>query len=105
MVHPRRTFRLRPVLSLFCLLVTGCGDLATSVQPIPAADATAKDAAAKIVRAPDNSGITLPEGSCATLVVDGLGLRAAYSARHIGVAPNNPSHSAVSGRAVGAHRG
>ncbi len=74
-----RTFRLLPVLSLLAaLLIAGCDDPAADGEPILADDATAK-----IVCAPDNGGITLPEGFCATLVVDSLGHRA----RHLAVAP------------------
>lgn len=47
------------------------------------ADNKSSEAKAKIVCAPENSGITLPDGFCATLVVDSLG-----PARHIAVAPN-----------------
>ncbi len=68
---------LLPVESLLILLlVAGCN------RP----DQT--KSTAKIVCDPNNGGITLPEGFCATLVVDSLGLRADHSARHIAVAPN-----------------
>ena len=66
-----------PALSLFAvLLIAGC------------AEPTQTNSTAKIVCAPGNGGITLPEGFCATLVVDSLGLRDDHSARHIAVAPN-----------------
>ncbi len=58
------------------MLITGCNG---SEQ---------KDAAAGVVCDPDNGGITLPDGFCATVVVDSLGLRDDHSARHIAVAPN-----------------
>lgn len=70
------TAYLFPVLSLFAvLLIAGCSEPETDNEPI--------EANAEIVCAPDNGGITLPEGFCATLVVDSLG-----QARHIAVAPN-----------------
>lgn len=47
-----------------------------------------KDATAGVVCDPDNGGITLPEGFCATVVIDSLGLRDDHSARHIAVADN-----------------
>lgn len=73
------SFRLLSMLSLFTvLLIAGCGDQ----------DQTAEDSnlvrGAKIVCGPNNGGISLPEGFCATLVVDSLG----HHARHIAVAPN-----------------
>jgi len=59
-------------------LIAGCD------QPGGVDDSGGGDApAAEIVCAPDNGGITLPEGFCATLVVDSLG-----PARHIAVATN-----------------
>ncbi len=68
-----RTF---PVLLLLtALLLSGCGEPATENESI--------EANPEIVCAPDNGGITLPDGFCATIVVDSLG-----QARHIAVAPN-----------------
>lgn len=79
-----QTLRLFPMLSLLAvLLIAGCRDQATEGEPTQKEQSTAK-----IVCAPGNGGITLPEGFCATLVVDGLGLRDDHSARHIAVAPN-----------------
>ncbi len=70
------TSQLIPLLT--ALLILGCGDPAAVDEPTGASDGTAQ-----IVCVPDNGGITLPEGFCATLVVDSLG-----PARHIAVAPN-----------------
>ena len=73
------TSRPLPALSLLAaVLVAGCGDLGAD-----GASADAGASTAEIVCAPDNGGLTLPEGFCATLVVDSLG-----PARHIAVAPN-----------------
>lgn len=47
-----------------------------------------KDATAGVLCDPDNGGITLPEGFCATVVIDSLGLRNDHSARHLVVAEN-----------------
>lgn len=58
------------------LLITGCND------------SERKNATAGAVCDPDNGGITLPDGFCATIVVDSLGLRDDHSARHIVVADN-----------------
>jgi len=60
---------------LVILLVAGCGEQASDNESI--------EANPEIVCAPDNGGITLPEGFCASLVVDSLG-----PARHIAAAPN-----------------
>lgn len=69
--------KLFPVLFLFAiLLIAGCSESAPNDESI--------EANPEIVCAPDNGGITLPAGFCATLVVDSLG-----QARHIAVAPNN----------------
>jgi len=69
---------LFPFLFLLAvLLMAGCSE--------PASDSESEsiEANAEIVCAPDNGGITLPEGFCASLVADSLG-----PARHIAVAPN-----------------
>ena len=69
------------LLTLFLfmpLVVAACSDPGAVDDPADSSTATAE-----IVCAPDNGGITLPEGFCATLVVDSLG-----PARHIAVAPN-----------------
>lgn len=47
-----------------------------------------KNATARVVCDPKNGGITLPEGFCATVVIDSLGLRDDHSARHIAIAYN-----------------
>src|SRR3546814_4107943 len=47
-----------------------------------------EESTTEIVCTPENGGITLPEGLCATLVIDSLGLGDDHSARHIAVAPN-----------------
>lgn len=47
-----------------------------------------KNTTAGLVCDPDNGGITLPDGFCATVVIDSLGLRDDHSARHIVVADN-----------------
>ncbi|QEC52803.1 glucose/arabinose dehydrogenase [Anseongella ginsenosidimutans] len=72
-----RAGRLLSILSLLVLLIAGCSNQAQK-----------EEAATKIVCAAGNGGITLPEGFCATLVIDSLGLRDDHSARHIAVAPN-----------------
>lgn len=59
------------------LFIAGCSEQAQKEDSVP-----------KIVCAPGNGGITLPEGFCATLVVEELGLREDHSARHIAVANN-----------------
>ena len=70
-------FCLLPVLYLLILLLmAGCNG---SDKASPSEN---------IICDPDNGGITLPEGFCATLVIDSLGLRPDHSARHIAVAPN-----------------
>ncbi len=74
--HVVRTLQLLPLLTT--LLFAGCGDPPAVDQPTDA-----NVGAAKIVCAPDNGGITLPDGFCATLVVDSLG-----PARHLAVAPS-----------------
>lgn len=51
---------------------------------------------AKIVCAPDNGGITLPDGFCATLVADSLG-----PVRHIAVAPNGDVYVKTRGKKGG----
>ena len=71
-----RTIQLLPFLAV--LLFAGCGDQAAVDDPTSASDSNAE-----IVCAPDNGGITLPDGFCATIVVDSLG-----PARHIAVAPS-----------------
>ena len=71
-----RAARQLTVLILFSvILMAGCGEPANDNEPI--------EANPEIVCAPDNGGITLPDGFCASLVVDSLG-----PARHIAVAPN-----------------
>lgn len=60
---------------LTVLLISGCGEPATENESI--------EANPEIVCAPDNGGITLPDGFCASLVVDSIG-----PARHLAVAPN-----------------
>lgn len=68
--------RLLPILSVFAiLLIVGCSE--------PAAENESIEANPKIVCASDNGGITLPDGFCASLVVDSLG-----RTRHIAVASN-----------------
>lgn len=75
-MHSFRQFHVLFLLAL--LLITGCGDPGAGGE-----SANADAGTAEIVCAPDNGGITLPEGFCATLVADSLG-----PARHIAVAPN-----------------
>lgn len=73
-----RVDHLLSVLSLLAmLLIAGCSKQTQK-----------EEAKTKIVCAADNGGITLPDGFCATLVVEGLGLRDDHSARHIAVAAN-----------------
>lgn len=73
-----RASRMLSVPSLLAaLLIAGC-----SLQ------AQKEEATTEIVCTPGNGGITLPEGFCATLVIDSLGLGDDHSARHIAVAPN-----------------
>ena len=63
-------------LSIFAvLLIAGCGGTSS--------DSKQNQASAKIVCDKDNGGIALPEGFCASVVIDSLG-----PARHIAVAPN-----------------
>ena len=70
-------FCLLPVLYLLILLLmAGCNG---SDKASPSEN---------IICDPDNGGITLPEGFCATVVIDSLSLRDDHSARHIAVAPN-----------------
>src|SRR5699024_2242120 len=70
-------FHLFLALSFFAVLpMAGCAQQENT------------DSKAKIVCAPDNGGITLPDGFCAQVVIDSLGLRSQHSARHIAVAPN-----------------
>ena len=72
----RLTSHLVPALFLsMALLFAGCGD--------PAADSERSQANSGFNCAPDNGGITLPDGFCATLVADSVG-----RARHLDVAPN-----------------
>lgn len=72
---PADSFRLLPVLSLLAILLfAGCSGSETESEP---------QSNTKIECAPDNGGITLPDGFCASLVVDSLG-----RARHIAVASN-----------------
>ena len=67
----------RSMLGVFAvLLMTGCAKQAQ------------EEATTETVCDPDNGGISLLEGFCATLVIDSLGLRDDHSARHIAVAPN-----------------
>src|SRR5690625_4650911 len=63
-------------LFLFLFLAAGCNEPKQT------------NSTAKIVGDPDNGGITLPDGFCATVVVESLGLRDDHSARHIAVAAN-----------------
>ncbi|WP_142714730.1 PQQ-dependent sugar dehydrogenase [Fodinibius sediminis] len=70
-----RASRLLPILSVFVtLLIAGCSE--------PVVDSDSEESP-KIECVPGNGGITLPEGFCASLVVDSLG-----PARHIAVASN-----------------
>ena len=72
----RFTFQLLPVLFLFAaVLLAGCGD--------PVADSERSQANSEFNCAPNNGGITLPDGFCAALVADSVG-----RARHLDVAPN-----------------
>ena len=72
----RLTSHLVPALFLsMALLFAGCGD--------PAADSERSQANSEFNCAPENGGITLPDGFCATLVADSVG-----RARHLDVAPN-----------------
>jgi glucose/arabinose dehydrogenase len=72
----RLTSHLVPALFLsMALLFAGCGD--------PAADSERSQANSGFNCAPENGGITLPDGFCATLVADSVG-----RARHLDVAPN-----------------
>ena len=75
-MHTFRHFHVLFLVAAF--LIIGCGNPGGGGEP-----ANADAGAAEIVCAPDNGGITLPEGFCATLVADSLG-----PARHIAVAPN-----------------
>ncbi|SHF65090.1 Glucose/arabinose dehydrogenase, beta-propeller fold [Fodinibius roseus] len=76
--RPDALFRLLPILSLLAvLLIAGCSEeeeQETESNP---------QTSVEIECAPDNGGITLPDGFCASLVVDSLG-----RARHIAVAAN-----------------
>ncbi|MDT7828425.1 PQQ-dependent sugar dehydrogenase [Pricia sp. S334] len=73
--------QLFPVLPLFAiLLIAGCGESKTTDVP--------NRSDAKVVCDPENGGITLPDGFCASLVIDSLGLRDDHSARHLVVAAN-----------------
>ena len=65
---------------LTVLLIAGCSEQEKKGRE--------QYANADIVCSPDNGGITLPDGFCAALVVDSLGLGGDHSARHIVVAPN-----------------
>ena len=72
----RLTSHLAPALFFITtLIVAGCGG--------PAADSEQSQANSEFNCAPDNGGITLPDGFCATLVADSVG-----RARHLDVAPN-----------------
>lgn len=72
----RRIFQLLPALFLFtAVLVAGCDD--------PTADSERSQANSEFNCAPDNGGITLPDGFCAILVADSVG-----RARHLDVASN-----------------
>lgn len=74
-----RTFQALLILFLLTpLIIAGCTDPGGGDNPTDS-----KSATAEIVCAPDNGGIILPDGFCATLVVDSLG-----PARHIAVAAN-----------------
>ena len=71
-----RSARLFSILSIFAiLLIAGCGEQVPGNESIQANP--------EIVCASDDGGITLPDGFCASLVVDSLG-----PARHIAVASN-----------------
>ncbi|WP_310685843.1 PQQ-dependent sugar dehydrogenase [Aliifodinibius sp. S!AR15-10] len=73
---PTGSAYLFPILSILTLLLfTGCGGSSSQNETI--------EANPEIVCASDNGGITLPDGFCASLVVDSLG-----RARHIAVASN-----------------
>lgn len=68
--------RLLSVLSLLSiLLIAGCGN--------PADDSDQNQASADVVCDDDNGGITLPDGFCASVVVDSIG-----QARHLAIADN-----------------
>lgn len=71
---------LRPFCFLLFagLVLAGCGDATGDGD-----QTDAETQAADIVCAPDNGGLVLPEGFCATVVIDSIG-----PARHIAVAPN-----------------
>lgn len=70
------TFRKFPVLSIFIVLsMGGCSDSAPENKQ--------SQSSVDIVCDSDNGGLTLPDGFCATVVVDSIG-----PARHIAVAPN-----------------
>jgi glucose/arabinose dehydrogenase len=72
----RRCTELLSVMSLFTLLlIAGCMS--------PETDNDQPQASIDIVCDSDNGGITLPDGFCASVVVDSLG-----PSRHIAVAPN-----------------
>lgn len=71
---------LLSVMSLFVLLlIAGCSSPDTGNEPGNGKE----QASADIVCDEDNGGITLPDGFCASVVVDSLG-----PSRHIAVAPN-----------------
>jgi len=67
-------------MALFALLlITGCSSPDTGSETVNEQERTSAD----IVCDSDNGGITLPDGFCASVVVDSLG-----PSRHIAVAPN-----------------
>ncbi len=73
---PTWAARTLPVLSFLAVsLLAGCSESAPENEPT--------QSSVGIVCDPDNGGLTLPEGFCASLVADGIG-----QARHIAVAPN-----------------
>jgi glucose/arabinose dehydrogenase len=78
-IHTPRLLSVLPLLAV--LLMIGCSE------------ATNKDSTEKIICDSDNGGITLPDGFCATLVVDSIG-----PARHIAVAPNGDIYVKTRGK-------
>lgn len=74
----KRFAELLSVISLFVvLLIAGCS------SPETGNEEDQDQASADIICDEDNGGITLPDGFCASVIVDSLG-----SSRHIAVAPN-----------------
>jgi len=75
MIFHKTPLLLTTLLMFTVFLIAGCGNSAN--------DGEQSQAATDIVCDPDNGGITLPDGFCASVVVDSIG-----QARHIAIADN-----------------